>query len=185
MANTAFEAVGTWVKIETQTISGATASVDFTTGIDATYNYYVFVLSYVSVDSTAGTGRDIYMRTSTDGGATFDNGASAYQYNFIKLAAGGSNTGISDTTASFIQIADDVNGGSTASVSGLVKLFDPSNTTRNKVVEFQTSSIDSGADSQVNTGSGQRVSTGDIDAVRFLPSAGNFDEGQITLYGVL
>jgi hypothetical protein len=68
---------GAWVQLSVQTISGTPTTVDFTTGISSTYDEYEITLS--NVVSSAGAA--VYMRTSSDGGSTFDSGASAYYTN--------------------------------------------------------------------------------------------------------
>mgnify|MGYP003667970602 CR=1 FL=1 len=58
---------GGWVPIQTQTVTTAVASVDFTSGIDATYKTYVVVFNEVTVSSSS----SLNFRLSTDAGATF------------------------------------------------------------------------------------------------------------------
>ena len=58
---------GGLVPIQTQTVTTAVASVDFTSGIDGTYKTYVVVFNEVTVSSSS----SLNFRLSTDAGATF------------------------------------------------------------------------------------------------------------------
>ena len=64
------------VLIQSQTASSS-ATLDFTTGINSTYDHYIFDIFYVLPAINLSVP---YVRYSTDGGSTWDSGASAYGY---------------------------------------------------------------------------------------------------------
>jgi hypothetical protein len=78
------------VLLDPQIVSGA-SEVDFTTGIDSTYNRYEIWCSNV----VPGTDAAHYLlRVSTDGGSTFKSGAADYSYAYNQSAtqaSGGAN----------------------------------------------------------------------------------------------
>jgi hypothetical protein len=154
------------IPIQTQTVSSPVASVDFTTGIDGTYDEYEFHLMNV-VPATDGA--QLYLRTSSDGGANFDAGASDYNRGSAMAQIALTGTVGSDVSE---------NG-----VSGRVHMTRPSVAQYghfNVAVGFVNSS---GAAAETGV-FGFRVASADIDGVRFFFSSGNIESGIIRLYGV-
>ena len=171
-----------WVFIEAQTAS-ASATIDFSTSIDNTYALYKVVLNDI-VPATDGA--ELYMRTSTDGGSTFDSGAGAYDYTYSVTAS--HTTGVAtfeSASATFIQMADDLGSAAGEAYNGEVKIFNPSGT-RNTFVTFQGIWRQSGADGlKANSGGAERTSAADVDGFRFLMSSGNIASGELRLYGLI
>jgi hypothetical protein len=75
-----------------------------------------------------------------------------------------------------------------AGYSGLIRIFDPKDTTRRTTLTFEGGYVDEGGDEWVILGSAQCViaggSDGHFDAIRFLMSSGNLVSGIIKAYGV-
>src|SRR5258708_9409128 len=74
--------------IQTQTAAGV-ATIDFTTGIDATYNEYLFSLTGILPATNA---QLLQIRISTDAGSTWKAGASDYSRVFNVLSSARTNT---------------------------------------------------------------------------------------------
>lgn len=166
--------------IEAQTLSSV-ASADFSTSIDDTYAEYIFVITHLIPATDSVT---LYMRTSTDGGSTYDTGASDYHYAIQALTVGSTVTQFTSSGATFLALSSTV--GSAANEygwSGRVHLVDPSvavYTTAN----YQGSYTNTAGSLTTVDGAGQRISAADVDAVQFLFSSGNIESGEIRLYGV-
>ena len=105
-----------WTLLSSGTAS-ASSSLDFTSSIDSTYNLYVFVIDNLTVSNDQ---TDISIRTSSDGGSTWDSGSGDYQYNIIVSASGSSST---SDSSSQMKIYKQVGNASNESANGLVYLF--------------------------------------------------------------
>jgi hypothetical protein len=159
------------VPLSTVTASNV-ATVDFT-GINSTYKQYVIqIMSAVPVTD----GATFHMRTSADGGSTFDSGGTDYFY-YI------------NTTVNAAQINLTISGvGSDTpeetGYNGSFNIIDPSNTTNRKEILFDYSMRNVFNAYERSLGVGQRASTAIINAVRLYFSSGNIESGTFTLYGV-
>lgn len=165
------------------------ASVDFSsdatsdwTAFDATkYDAYMFVLANVV---PASNGTSLYMRTSTNGGSSYDSGASDYSHSASAYHSSPGADDWGDNSDSEIMLADAVlNAGTYDGVSGQVLLVGAhlaQATQINALVAFKTTTgyLSSAAVA------GYRNSAADVDAVRFLFSTGNISTGTITMYGL-
>jgi hypothetical protein len=156
----------------TTTTASSVATVDFT-GINSTYKQYVIqIMSAVPVTD----GATFHMRTSADGGSTFDSGGTDYFY-YI------------NTKVNAAQINLTINGvgsdtpGETG-YNGSFNIIDPSNTTNRKEILFDYSMLNDSNAYERSLGVGQRASTAIINAVRLYFSSGNIESGTFTLYGV-
>ena len=164
-------------------ISSATASndgsIEFTLD-NSTYSSYQVVFDSVlpATDVAA-----LYMRFSSDGGSTFDSGASDYEYAARIVASNGVASDKSDENASGFIISDLIGtaAGETG-VSGKVDLT-PSGGGRPSV-RWQVSRVSSGNFLGYQRGGGERRATVEVDAIQFLMSTGNIASGIIYLYGL-
>jgi len=166
--------------------ASASATLDFvlTSYIAAGWLDFLFVLDHVL---PATDGVDLYMRTSTDGGSTFDAGANAYVY---MQADGRTETGTvvgaTGNSATFIALNDTGIGiGNVANEgwSGEVKIINPVGTGHLRAlwrgIYQSAASVYAGP-----LGMAARDAAGDVDAVRFLMSSGNIASGTIRMYGI-
>jgi hypothetical protein len=160
---------GGWAFISSATAS-ASATLDFTSGIDSTYAVYAFVFSNL-VPATNSV--DFYLRTSTDGGSTYDSGASDYGW---KSDSGN----VSNDTEIKISATNTVTNTAASAISGSLFLYQPS-------VTYVTSTYSigylSGSSYERSDGTGRRHAAADVDAVRFYFSSGNITSGTIYMYG--
>jgi hypothetical protein len=171
---------GTRKLISTATAS-ASSSVDFT-GIDATYDRYEFEWDGLTF---SGVGR-LYFRTSTDGGSTYDSGASDYAYTTTGKHSNGGNVLLSSAGSDVIYLGNNgqTGGNSVESCSGKLALYVPSDAAtktmmagdivywRESITQFYGLSM-----------GGIRNSAADVDAVRFFPAVGTMS-GEFRMYGV-
>lgn len=168
------------VYLSTQTAS-ASSELTFTSGIDSTYDEYEIHF----IDIIPGTDNvGLYMQTSSNGGSSYDSGASDYQWarGFFTAAATGTNSG--DTSDPQIVLALELGTGTGETFNGVLKLFKPSGTSVYKqilgsFVQYSQAPNFFGFDI-----AGMRLSTSAVNALRFYPSSGNIASGSIKLYGV-
>ena len=163
---------GDWVKISSQT-AAASASINFT-GLSTTYRDFVVLLSNIK---PATDGVQFWARTSTDNGASYDAGAS--NYNWIDT----NNAGTADTElqlTSTSSIGSDTN----EDVGGHFWLFNPQSTGNFVRCAWVTDYNTSSAAHLQAVGSGYRNAAADVDAFQFLFSSGNIASGTFTLYGI-
>jgi len=166
--------------ISAQTASSS-AQIDFTTGIDGTYDEYLFVITGL-VPATDNT--DLWIRFSENAGSSYVS-TSSYAYNFVYSAgaAAPSATGSSGSDTKIVVIGG--LGNSTGEVfQGDIRLFTPTSSKYklmkwNVVMHGQVPSLVT-----VDGGSVYFGSTNTINAVRFLMSSGNISAGTFRLYGV-
>lgn len=169
--------IGDWIRLSTATAS-ASATVDFASLITSTYDLYVIELQNVKPATNTSV---LYLRTSTNNGVSYDAGATDYNYSQI-FTTGGT---VSGNTASNAQIPLTGNISSTREgYSGFVYITRPS-VAQYCQIRCEGTYIDSTATaSQVHLTNGTRATAADVDAIRFLMSAGNIASGVINLYGV-
>lgn len=183
-------AVGALVLIQETIVSAAVAAVDFTSGIDGTYDEYVFELISVTPVTDA---VELQMRTDSDGGASFDAGANDYPFVYTVFAASAANTGVGNSSTAGtdrIALANSSVGGVSNSASlggfnGWVSLISPASTTRSKRVRWEGEFYIDATDVIATVrGAGYRNDpANDVNAVRFLFSSGNVASGTIRMYG--
>jgi len=166
------------------TVSTA-ATLDIVLTAYTGYRALKFVLqSFIPVTDDV----ELWMRLSTDGGATFDVTTYAYSAMFVREASGPFNA---STNAARILIAGSTTGGEAVSnvsaeagVDAEITLYDQT-TSQWPRVNFQ--SAYQGAtvtDLFTFVGSGQREVSQDTDAVRFLFESGNIASGKYAVYGL-
>ena len=171
--------------ISSATASGS-SSVEFTSGIDSTYDEYVFF--FVDVNP-ATDGTTFEFQTSTDGGSSY--GMTITSTNFVAThGEDGSNGRIEYVTAgdlaqstSYQPLCLYVGSDSDESIAGELHLFSPSSTSKVKNFYGTFNNYTSSVYTRNPYVSGYVNSTSDVDAINFKMASGNFD-GNIYLFGV-
>jgi len=168
-----------WEFIATADVSSA-ATVDVTQ-FDATkYDAYEFVIMNLI---PANDNAVLYMRTSSNGGSSYDSGASDYAYGAWQVSGAG-GTAIGDTADSEIHITSLL--GSDAGEDGTsatVRVIGP-HLAKKTQMHWSGGQFRSDGIFYSTTGAGARLSSADVDAVRFFMSSGNIESGTITMYGL-
>lgn len=151
--------------------SGGGSSYDFTTGINSTFDNYLFVLAGVS---SVANGGFLQMQTRRAGQGSFDTGGSDY------IIPGG--------TSSAMTLHNGVDGVTSASygAAGTVLLTRATTTGAGKFVNFNLTWQNASSQPKNFTGWGYRNTpnngTDPMDGVRFSMSVGNI-AGEIAMYG--
>lgn len=168
------------------TDASASSTIDFTGFVAGTYDSYMFELMNV-IPATDDV--ELWVRTSTDGGSSYDNGASDYAWG-LSGVRGGSLDEEADGSDNHIRLTF----GSTATqavgsgsnedgVSGRLYIHGPHLTKRTQVT-YNVAYENANGDMCFVSGGGVRFSSADVDAVRFLFQSGNIESGTITMYGL-
>lgn len=175
---------GGWQHIETLTADN-TPTLDFTKGIGSAYNRYLFDLENVL---PATDGADLNGQVSIDGGATFEDGVTDYEYNRTRALS--STAGISAAAnvqgEGKLSLIGGIGNQAAKAASGTLLMLAPSGTAyKHFIGEFQH--FDS-ATTPVMVGSifrgAYNGATTPINAFRFAASFGNIASGTIRLYGL-
>jgi hypothetical protein len=158
--------------IESQDLSGD-ATADFT-GFDASkFDSYLF--TFINV-SPATDGQRFEMRTSSNGGSSYDITGYAYSVSAGAAVSSGAGTAIRITQ-------DGVGSAANEAFNGNLHLYGPNQSQYTRVTH--TGCFTTGTGTFVHGyGAGERQSAGVVDAVRFLFASGNIASGTINMYGV-
>lgn len=119
---------------------------------------------------------DLWMRTSTDNGSTYDSGASDYQYLLQESTVGGA-VSIAGSSAAAAQIVLARGLGNAVNENGsfTVRIHYPGNTEYCYIEWFGTYRNQSSSTMLKVVGGGARLAAADVNAVRFLFSSGNMN----------
>jgi hypothetical protein len=176
----------TLVLLSTQTAS-ASANISFTTGLNSTYDEYIF--SFINV-RPATDNADFHFNLSTDSGSNYNVTKTTTWFTAYHDEAGTAssleyNAGVdlAQSTA-FQRVTLDTGNGADESLSGTLTLFNPSSTTYVKHFMSNTNSYDGGNYSLNAFMAGYGNTTSAINAVQFKFDSGNIADGIIKLYGV-
>ena len=167
------------VLLETQTAASDT-SVDFITGIDSTYDEYVFSIIDLKVATDA---VNFQMEYTTNGGSTW--AVANVDYGNIQLVRGGTPAGVSSAagSAGLLNGSDNLGNNTNEKYNGKVRLFKPSAT--NYVHSTHQGIYNNPAGEAVQcVGGNINLSTSAINGIRFRASSGNIASGELKLYGV-
>jgi len=177
----------TLVLISTQTASSS-ASISFTTGLDSTYDEYIFkfINIHPQTDSV-----DFGFNFSTDSGSNYNVTKTTTYFLALHTEDDASTnltyaTGsdLAQSTADVLTGADNLGADNDQSVVGTLSLFNPSSTTYVKHFIFD-STLSEFRDRVHNQYiAGYANTTSAINAIRFKMTSGNIDDGIIKLYGV-
>ena len=177
---------GTLILLSTQTAS-ASATISFTTGLDSTYDEYIF--KFIDIHP-ATDNVDFTFNLSTDAGSNYNVTKTTTIFRAFHTEAGTGGAlnylsayDLAQSTA-FQSIAVVVGNGNDESASGTLTLFNPSSTVFVKhFISTSNNYVESNA--TVNSFiSGYGNTTSAVNAVQFKMSSGNIDDGIIKLYGV-
>ena len=137
------------------------------------------VRSFWPVNNSAG----LYVRFSDTNGASFDAGSN-YRYAERGLGSGGGSGDLSTSVASQIEMSGSIGVGNTAAggIEGTIDMFDTNATTMHQRITFAMAVTNGSQLVEVN-GAGVHVSTGVLNGIQLLFSAGNISSGSYDLYG--
>jgi len=180
----------TLIKSITASASASISFVDGTDGVvlDGTYSSYIF--KFINIHPSS-DGAMFRFNLSTDGGSNYNvtKTTTAFLARHSESGTGGDlqyKTGedLAQSTSDQI-IGIEVGADADQNVNGTLQFFNPSSTTFVKHFIMSSNGNDAYSDFNYNFFvAGYGNTTSSINAVRFLFSTGNIDEGIIKLYGV-
>jgi hypothetical protein len=158
--------------------ASATIDFDLTDWTNSDYMAYLLVFDHVA---PATDNVDPWIRTSSDGGATFDAGAGNYRWTHLRQSE---TANVQAGSAADTKIVMEVGMGNAANEtgSGWVLLYNPSAADYGSVT-YQYGGQDTAGSTRHSAGVGKRVAASDVDAIRFMFSSGNVASGTFRLYG--
>jgi hypothetical protein len=173
------------VLLSTATASSS-ASIEFTSGIDSTYDIYKFEYTDIHPSTDAAN----FQINFRDGGSNFDatkttTVARAYHFEDDSQAVLGYSSGedLAQSTSNQ-QILNSIGADNDQCTAGNVILFNPSSTTFVKHFIIENQGIQSVNVSKHSFIAGYCNVTAAIDGVKFQFSTGNIDAGTIKMYGI-
>jgi hypothetical protein len=178
---------GTLILLSTQTAS-ASASISFTTGIDSTYDEYIFkfINCHPATDNV-----QFQFNLSTDGGSNYNVTKTTTQI-FAFHNESDTDTSLGYDTnhdlaqsTSYQTFSVNAGNGNDESTSGYLHLFNPSSTTYVKHFLSDTQYSHYQDYCIRYLGAGYANTTSAINAIDFKFSSGNIDDGIIKMYGVV
>ena len=167
--------------------ASASASIEFTSGIDSTYKEYVFYFVNMHPASDSAI---FHFNLSTDGGSNYNVTKTstvfdAYHNESGTTSALGYDTGTDLAQSTGYQsIVPSLGFDADQSASGYLHLFNPSSTIFVKHFISRINRIqynDYSADRYV---AGYGNTTSAVDAIKFKMASGNIDAGEIILFGI-
>jgi hypothetical protein len=177
---------GDLILLSTQTASSS-ATLDFTSGIDSTYDSYVF--KFINIHGST-ISADFTFQGSTNGGSSYgvtitstafrsdhteDDSRAVLEYRTpVDLAQ----------STSFQPLTLSPDNGNDANSSGYLQLFNPSSTTFVKHWICRVNSYGDQSNSLCLFTAGYFNTTSSINSIQFKMSSGNIDDGIIKMYGV-
>jgi len=176
---------GALVLLSTQTASSS-ASISFTSGIDSTYDSYVFKF----IDINPATDNAYFeFNMSTDGGSNYNVVKTTTSF-LAEHSESDAYTGLFYNTTidlaqstSYQTLKNSIGSGSDECAVGYMQLFNPSSTTYVKHFIANINGYLSADFSQNEYTAGYGNTTSAVNAIRFQMNSGNFD-GIIKMYGV-
>ncbi len=177
---------GAMTLISEQTASSS-ASIDFTSGIDSTYDSYVF--KFINIHGST-LSADFTFQGSTNGGSSYgvtitstafrsdhteDDSRAVVEYRTPQDLA---------QSTSFQTFTLSPGNGNDENASGYLQLFNPSSTTFVKHWISQVNSYGDQSNSLCLFTAGYFNTTSAINSIQFKCSSGNIDAGTIKMYGI-
>lgn len=170
-ANPTYQAGGTgsgWVLLSTATASNS-ATIEFTSNINSTYNLYAVEYYKVYPANSAAT---MLCRTSANNGGSWASTLADY------IDAAGITTSM--------EVSGAMHNTSSTTAFGILYFIDPSNVTTTKMMLSINGMCHYAVSQQrFNRSGGIRDNTAVVNGIQFLMSSGNITAGIFRLYGVL
>ena len=178
---------GAWNLIKSQTITSSTASmlwIDGTNDVtfDSTYKNYVLVVTdYIP----ATDGSALHMNISTDTGSSYETSGYITTGAQAQFDGGGSSEGLASNVTTSMFLKSNIGSASSEAAYGTIWLFNPSGSASKPCVQQQWSepfASDGKARATYGVGSYQTATA--YDAFQIIPSTGDIENLQASLYGV-
>lgn len=172
-----------------EAIATATASSDASIDFNWSGKTYKKVMLVINGATPATNDVEAWLRTSTDGGSTYDSGASDYLWAVSKVdmtatATQATDGDQSDDSITMTGTAANEGVSSGGGWYGNIDIIYPTETSLT-IATFEARVLEAGAISVAIRGVGYRTAGAVVDGVQFLFQSGNVASGEFTLYGLL
>jgi len=166
-------------KLDSGTVSNAATLDIVMTAFTAYKNKLLKLTSFIP----ATDGVSLLGRFSTNGGSSYDSGATDYGYAFRTLNTAGTTGDTFGATSSLLFSTAFIGNGSSEGISTAIHIYDTNNTSALTRCTFQSTYLDTAGAITHNAGTNGRAVAQDTDAIRILFSSGNISSGSWELYG--
>ncbi len=162
--------------------SGSVSAAAAFAATDLTSDYAAYLLVFQDL-VPANDGVNLFLRTSTDNGSSYDSGASNYGWTRPEIAAASYNyqSSSADTEIDMLRNCSNV---ATEPISGQIWIYNPSDAGEYTRAKFDLEHINSSSLFLRAMGFGERLAAEDVDAFQLLFSAGNVATMDYWLYGL-
>lgn len=123
------------------------------------------------------------MRTSSDGGSTYDSGVSDYSYVIQRSDDTATNDVLRQSGTTAIDLARDCGNDTGESVSGEITIRSPGSAVHT-LIRAKTENRNSAGNTQMHDVGARRNNAADVDGIQLLFSSGNIDSGSYVLEGL-
>jgi hypothetical protein len=178
---------GALTLLSTQTAS-SDSTIDFTSGIDSTYDEYVFKFYDIHPETDA---KAFQFNVSIDSGSNYNVAKTSTAFRAYHAEADDANAvgyeashDLAQGTGAERLCAEDLGNANDESLSGYLHLFNPSSTTFVKHFVARVNHVHEGDYSIDFYKAGYANTTSAVDAIQFSMSSGDIDAGTIKMYGV-
>jgi len=172
---------GGLVLISSTNVTSGVSDVQFTSGIDSTYNVYKIIISN---SHGATDNADMELLISTDGGSSY----ASSDYTFVfDSQDGASNTGDenSESSSRILLTGDNVGASGNESYSAEIILYNPASTVFYKKFEYRSTYFEkNNLICECRGVASYKANTSAINAIKLKFSSGNIDLGRFSLYGI-
>jgi hypothetical protein len=176
-AGDAEELKGMWVEVSRATASNST-TIDFT-GIDSTADEWMFVI----ISARMASDGYLCLRTSTDGGSTYDSGSSDYVHQMIRSHGSPFVTGTNYIDAyGYVTFSQYHESSGSLGINSCIRLINPSAADFASMFIETNYLTDTASTYEIDRGMILRAAAADVNAVRFLGDAQDIASGTFVLY---
>ena len=179
--------IGNLKLLSTQTAS-ASATIDFTSNIDSTYNSYVF--KFINIHPSTDSDGSLTFQANVSGGSGFNETMTATYFRAYHTESDGSASLVYDASkdqkqgTSYQILMANIGGDNDECASGTLEIFNPSSTVYIKNFICNASTYHSSSAGRHDFTAGYFNTTSAIDEISFKMDIGNIDSGTIKMYGV-
>lgn len=173
---------GKLVLLQSQT-AATSATIDFLLNRQPSSRFTAYMVVFDHV-APATDGDELWLRTSTNAGSSYDAAASDYDWARWRFASDATTAAEGDTADSEIGLVPSVGNASNETNSGVVTIFRPSAASYFHV-QWQMLDTNQSNGLRSSVGVGRRLTAADVDGIRFMFSTGNIASGEFRLYGLL
>ncbi len=186
---------GAWTLISSSEITTSTSTVEFTSGIDSTYEVYCWFFSGIKASANA----YFQFAPSTNGGSSYELTTTSTLYAaYNQVSGAGTGQGLSydynqdlKNASGPIRLSGDTGTTAENARAGQFFLYNPSSTSALKMFEFRCPHLADDDDPTYGWwgcsawyGAGFFPSADAVDAAQFNFSTGTIEAGRISLFGI-